>query len=79
VSDPEQERITARVAAYGLILHGLLERLRLSGIIDDRDIDAIERFAVTIAGDLAEHGSTEAQVGGARIAEEVRRFVGAIR
>lgn len=79
MTDPEQERLTARVAAYGLVLHGLLERLRLAGTIDDRDIDAIEQFAVMIAGDLAEHGSTEAQVGGARIAEEIRRFVGAIR
>jgi hypothetical protein len=79
VSDSEQERITARVAAYGLILHGLLERLRLAGIIDGRDIDAIEQFAVTIADDLAEHGSTEAQVGGARITDEVRRYIAAIR
>lgn len=79
MTDPERERLTARVAAYGLILHSLLARLRLASILDDRDIDGIEQFAVTIAGDLAEHGSTEAQVGGARIAEEVRRFLGAMR
>jgi hypothetical protein len=38
MTDPERDRLTVRVAAYGLVLHGLLERLRLAGTIDDRDI-----------------------------------------
>ena len=76
---PEDGRLTVRVAAYGLILHGLLERLMLAGVLDARDLDAIEHFAVTISGDLAKHGSTEAQVGGARIADEVRQYMAALR
>jgi hypothetical protein len=75
----EIERLTIRVAAYGLILQGLLERLMLGQILDTNDLNGIEDFAVAIAQDLAEHGSTPAQVGGARIADEIHQYIGAIR
>lgn len=79
MSVSEIERLNVRVSAYGLILHGLLERLMLAGVLDTRDLDGIEHFATTIADQLAEHGSTQAQVGGARVAEEIRQYIGAIR
>jgi hypothetical protein len=78
-SQPDDARLTVRVAAYGLILQGLLERLMLAGVLDARDLDSIEHFAVTISGDLARHGSTEAQVSGARIADEIHQYMTALR
>ena len=78
-SAPDMDRLTVRVAAYGLILHGLLERLMLAGILDIRDLDAIEHFATAVASDLAGHSSTHAQVGGARVSEEIRQYIAAIR
>lgn len=79
MNQTEEVRLTVRVAAYGLILHGLLERLALAGLIDSSDFDAVEHFAVTIANDLAAHGSTEAQVDGARIADEIHCYMAALR
>ena len=77
--DGEIERLNVRVAAYGLILQGLLERLMLAQIINSDDLGAIEQFAVAIAQDLADQSSTSAQVGGARIEEEIRQYIRAMR
>lgn len=75
-ADPE--RMLARLTVVSVALHGLLERLILSGTLDLADLGQIKQFAHELAIDLQAYGSTSAQVDGSLVAEEIDDFFGAM-
>ena len=68
------ETLLVRHTVVSLAVQGLVERLTLAGILTPTDLVELREFALRLADQLKQHGSTGAQVGGDRSDAEIRAW-----
>lgn len=73
------EHLLTRLTTVSLLLHALLDQLQRTGVLAPTDMAAIERFCLDLAEGLQAYPATGPQVGGVRVAQDVRAFLAAVR
>ena len=73
------EHLLTRLTTVSLVLHALLNQLQRAGALAPADMAVIERFCLDLTVSLESYPSSGPQVGGARVAQDVRAFFAVIR
>ncbi len=71
-TDPEV--MLTRTTVVSLALQALIERLLLSGALDQRDLAAMRDIGLQLAADLKAETGTMPQIGGARLECEITEW-----
>lgn len=67
----EPELLLARTATVSLALQALIERFISAGVLGPQDLGEMRQLGLTLVADMRMHGSTDAQIGAARLEHAV--------
>lgn len=70
----EPELLLTRTTVVSLALQALIDRLLLSGTLDQRDLAAMRDMGLQLAADLKAQTGTMSQIGGARLEREITEW-----
>lgn len=74
----DAEQLPIRLTTVSVVLHGLLAILKAKGLLVPADVTEIELFALDLARDHKGYTTSDPQVAGGHMEQDVRSFFSAL-